>query len=139
MMRRWTLGTVMPILATLLYTGAAPAATPSTAVCALQQAAACGAVEACDRMLPAGVNLPALMRLDVAAGVIESRADDGAIRKSKIASSSTAEGALVLQGIDGGHAWAMRVDERSGEFTLSVLRDGEAFIGFGVCSAKILE
>ena len=41
------------------------------------------------RALPAGVNLTALMRFDVDAGIIESRLENGDVRSSKIASSST--------------------------------------------------
>ena len=117
----------------------ASAETPKQAICAVQQAVACGSFEACERALPAGVNLPALMRFDVGAGIIESRHENGDIRTSKVTSSSTEGEALVLQGVDHGHPWAMRVNTKSGEFTLTVLREGEGILGFGVCSAKILE
>jgi len=117
----------------------ASAAPPKAAMCAVQQAVACGAYEACERALPAAVNLPALMRFDVDAGIIESRRENGDVRTSKIASSSAEKEALVLQGIDGGHPWSMRVNIKQGQFTLAVLREDEAFIGFGVCSAKILK
>jgi len=117
----------------------ASAAAPKEAVCALQQAVACGSFEECERALPAAFNLPALMRFDVEAGTIESRSENGDVRTSKIASSSAEKGSLVLQGIDGGHPWAMRVDAVNGRFTLTVLREEESFSGFGVCSAKILK
>ena len=80
----------------------ASAEAPTAAICAVQQAVACGAFETCERALPAAVNLPALMRVDVDAGVIESRNENGDIRTSKIASSSTEGEALLLQGVDGG-------------------------------------
>jgi hypothetical protein len=117
----------------------ASAAEPKEAICAVQQAVACGPGEACELALPAAVNLPALMRFDVDAGIIESRRENGDVRTSKIASSSAEKEALVLQGIDGGHPWAMRVNTKNGGFTLTVLREGEAIVGFGVCSAKILK
>jgi hypothetical protein len=117
----------------------ASAATPNEAICTVQQAVACGSFEACERALPAAVNLPALMRFDVDARTIESRRENGDVRTSKIASSSTDDEALVLQGVDGGHPWAMRVNTKNGGFTLTVLREDEGFIGFGVCSANILK
>ena len=135
---RFSIFTVACMLAAFLCATSALAEEPSEAICALQQAAACGEVEVCERALPAAVNLPALMKFDVKDGVVESRFDNGELRSSKISSSSRAEGALILQGIDGSHPWAMRVDATTGEFTLSVLREGEAFVGFGVCSSKIL-
>ncbi len=121
--------------------GALPASAdvPKQAICAVQQAVACGAFETCERALPAGVNLPALMRFDLDAGTIESRHENGAIRTSKIASSSTEKGALLLQGVDASHPWAMRVNTTSGAFTLTVLHETEGFLGFGVCSGKILQ
>jgi hypothetical protein len=117
----------------------ASAEAPTGAICAVQQAVACGAFEACERALPAAVNLPPLMRFDVGAGIIESRHENGAIRTSKIASSSTEGEALVLQGLDGGHPWAIRVNTKNGGFTLTVLREGEGFLGFGECSANLLD
>ena len=117
----------------------ASAVTPKDAVCALQQAIACGPYESCERALPEAVNLPALMRFDLDAGTIESRFEGGAVRASKIASSSSEGDVLILQGVDAGHPWAIRVDTGDGRFTLNVLRDDEAFVGFGVCSARILE
>jgi len=117
----------------------ASAQTPKEAICAVQQAVVCGSVTPCERALPAAANLPALMRLEVEKGVIESRHENGEVRTSKIASSSTHEDGLVLQGNDDGHPWAARVNTESGQFTLSVVRDDEGYIGFGVCSAKILK
>ena len=125
--------------AVALWAPIASAEAPKQAICAMQQAVVCGSVEVCERVLPAAVNLPALMRFDVAAGVIESRRENGDVRTSKIAASSDESDALVLNGIDDGHPWAMRVDVESGNFTLTVLRAEEGFLGFGVCSAKILD
>jgi hypothetical protein len=126
-------------VAAMIGSVSASAETPNDAVCAVQQAVVCGAFEACERALPAGVNLPALMRFNVDTGIIESRHENGEIRKSKISSSSTEGKALLLHGVDAGHPWAIRVNTENGAFTLTVLREDEGFLGFGVCSAKILE
>jgi hypothetical protein len=126
-------------VAVAIFALSASAAAPKESICALQQAVACGSFEECERALPAAMNLPALMRLDVEAGIIESRSENGDVRTSKIASSSTEKEALILQGNDGGHPWAIRVNTKNGRFTLTVLREDEAFTGFGVCSAKILK
>ena len=92
-----------------------------------------------ERALPAAVNLPALLRIDTGEKVILSRLDDGTVRTSKIASSSSVGAALVMQGNDDGRPWAMRVNTEKGNFTLGVLREDETFTAFGVCSATILE
>lgn len=126
-------------VAVMIWSFSASAATPKQAICALQQAVACGSFESCERALPEAVNLPALMRFDVDGGTIESRLENGEVRASKIESSSSEGSALILQGADGGHPWAIRVDTEDGRFTLTVLREEEAFVGFGVCSAKILD
>lgn len=126
-------------IAASLWALPASAQAPDAAICSLQQAIACTPLEPCERALPAAVNLPALLRFDVSDGVIESRREDGAVRTSKIDSSSDHSDALVLQGNDDGHPWAMRIDRKDGSFTLNVLRGDEAFVGFGVCSAKMLK
>jgi hypothetical protein len=134
------LGTVLAVvMGVSMFSLSAKAEAPNEGICAVQQAVACGAFEACERALPAAVNLPALVRFNVKTATIESKRETGGIRTSKIGSSSTEGDSLVLQGVDEGRPWALRVSTKTGQFTLSVLGDDEGYIGFGVCSAKILE
>ena len=62
------------VAATALSAVPAAAEAPNKALCTVQQAVACGAFEACERMLPGAVNLPALMLFDVDAGTIPANA-----------------------------------------------------------------
>ena len=116
----------------------ARAETPEQAVCAVQQAVVCSPYEPCERTLPGALNLPALMMVNHAKGVIETKRESGEIRESKIASSSTHPNAVVLQGNDKGAPWGLRIDTEQGRFVFSGIKEDQTFAGFGVCSYKIL-
>jgi hypothetical protein len=118
----------------------APAhAAPEIAICAVEQAIACPPFAPCERNLPGAVNLPALLKIDRPAGVILSRREAGDERSSKIESESGDENSHVLQGVDDGNPWSIRIDLNTGRFSLSSAQPDTGYIAFGLCSANILK
>ena len=126
-------------VALLAMTAAARADDMAPAICALEQTIACSPFEECERSLPGAVNLPVLMRVDPAAGVIVSRTEAGAERRSAIASTSVSGDDLMLTGTDEGNPWSLRASTVTGRFSLVVLHADATFIGFGVCSRSLLQ
>jgi len=118
--------------------GEALAAAAEKAICAVEQTIACAPFEKCERSLPSAVNLPVLLKIDRAAGVILSRTQTGVERSSKIGSESGDDAHHVMQGVEGGEPWSMRVDLKTGRFTLANVQPDAGYVAFGVCSAKIL-
>jgi hypothetical protein len=124
----------------LAFSVALPAhAAPERAICAVEQAIACPPFEPCERNLPGAVNLPTLMKIDRPAGVIISRREAGDARSSKIESESGDENSHVLQGVDDGNPWSVRIDLTTGRFTLTSAQPDTGYVAFGLCSAGILE
>lgn len=128
-MRRVVL--LLPVLA------AAPAAAAGPAICAVEQAVLCPRHEECQRSLPAAINLPALLRLDPDARVVEARLDDGTVRTSAVSSVIEADGVTLMHGADDDLPWSMTVSMASGAFTLVVADGAAGYVTFGVCSRAL--
>lgn len=117
-----------------LALSAVPAAAQGPAVCAVEQAILCPRFEECARNLPAAINLPALLRIDPAAKLMESRMNDGAVRTSPISAVIEAGGSMLMQGADDDLPWSMTVDLAAGAFTLVVADEEAGYVAVGVCS-----
>lgn len=117
----------------------AEAAAPDMAICAVEQAIVCPPFEACERSLPGAVNLPTLLKIDRPAGVIVSRREAGGERSSKIGSEAGDDAHHILQGVDEGAPWSIRIDLETGRFVLTSAQAEAGYVGFGLCSARILE
>lgn len=115
------------------------ASAPQTAVCAVEQAIACPPFEPCERSLPGAFNLPALIKIDRPAGTVLSRLDTGEERASLIGSEDGDDTMHVLQGVDQGHPWSLRVSLETGRFTLTVAEADTGFVAFGVCSTALAQ
>jgi hypothetical protein len=128
---------ILSILPLLLAAGAAAA--DGVAICAIEQAIACPRFDACERSLPAGINLPTLLRLDPAAGTMEARLDDGTLRRSPVSTVIEAEGSTLMQGADDDLPWSLTVDSASGAFSLVVADEDAGYVAFGVCSRALAQ
>lgn len=83
--------------------------------------------------------MPALVKLDHSNGVIISRMAAGDKRTSEIGGGEDLEDGYALFGVDNGAPWSLRVNAETGRFSFASPQADEGFIGFGVCSSKILQ
>jgi hypothetical protein len=120
-----------------LLVAAGAAAADGPAVCAVEQAIMCPRFEECARGLPAAVNLPSLLRVDPAAMTLESRLDDGSVRRSSVSAMIEAGGSTLLQGADDDLPWSMTVETTTGAFSLVVADEAAGYVAFGVCSRAL--
>ena len=116
----------------------AQAAAAQKAICAVEQTVVCEPFKSCERVLPGAVNLPVLLKIDRSAGVILSRRESGEERSSKIGAEAGDDDFHVLQGIDAGSPWNIRVDLKSGRFVLTSAQPDAGFVAFGLCSSTLL-
>lgn len=116
---------------------AAPAVAGGPAICAVEQAILCPRYEECARGLPSAVNLPALLRLDPEAKVMEARLDDGSVRTSPISALIEAGSTTLMHGADSDLPWSMTVSMETGTFTLVVADEEAGYVAFGVCSRAL--
>lgn len=123
----------------LAVAGGARADSGAPAICAVEQTIACTPHEECQRNLPGAVNLPVLMRVDPAAGVIVSRTETGEERRSAISATVESGEDLFLSGVDEGNPWSLRASTLTGRFTLAVLTGEDSILAYGVCSRSLLQ
>lgn len=121
-----------------LFGGFSAQAAPDTAICAIQQVVACQEFENCERALPGAVNLPVLMKIDRAKGVIVSRRESGEERTSKIGTDMGDDAVHILQGAEDGRPWSLRVKLDTGAFTLTSADSDVGYVAFGLCSSSLL-
>lgn len=119
-----------------LLMGTSAQAQQADAICAVEQIIACEAFQPCERSLPGGVNMPALIKIDHSNGVVLSRTSAGGDRTSKIAMTEALDGGYVISGVDDGNGWSFRLADENGRFTFVSAHDGVAFSGFGVCASE---
>ncbi len=117
----------------------AAADTIDQAICAVEQVTACPAFEPCERTLPGAVDLPALIKIDRTAKVVVSQHGNGEMRTSPIGFEAESDDALILQGMEDGLAWSMRVSLETERFAFVAAREDIGFTAFGVCSSSLLE
>ncbi|MGD9294827.1 MAG: hypothetical protein PVI41_08090 [Roseobacter sp.] len=123
-------------VACALVMGTAAHAQPADAICAVEQIIACEAFQPCERSLPGGVNMPALIKLDHTNGVVVSRTMAEGDRTSAIAMTEELDIGYVISGVDEGNGWSFRLAEENGRFTFATAHDGVAYVGFGVCASE---
>jgi len=121
------LGIAWPAAAAGKYDGSAPM------ICAVTAMSECTADGKCERSAPQeGNTLPTFIRVDLGAKTLSTT--DGSGRKTEIKGSSTADGQLMLQGIENGKAWNMVVKSDTGRWGGSVVEDDGSFALFGSCT-----
>ncbi len=109
------------------------------AVCAVEQIIACEAFKPCERTLPGGLNMPALIKIDHEAGVVVSLASEAGDRTSPIKDVEELEDGYAIHGVDRGHLWSIVYNTETSRFTFASPRQDIGFMGFGVCASKILD
>jgi hypothetical protein len=130
----------------LLSMGLAPAAWASdfdgsrALVCAPTDMFECARGVPCMRATADEINIPGFIHVDFSKktihGTIRGKADT-----SRIMNLTKVAGATILQGVDGGHAWSILIDQGSGKMSMGVnaATDGGHPVGFsilGACTAR---
>ena len=103
-------------------------------ICAVSETALCRANEECIEGSVEVVDLPALLRLNLAKKTIASTRLSGEQRTSTINAVNKSKHNLILQGVQEGSGWSMTIDQKNGQMSVSSSLDGEGYIAFGVCT-----
>jgi hypothetical protein len=103
-------------------------------ICALVDLHSCVLGEACQRESAAALNLPTVVKVDIAAKTIVGQRMDGPGQTTSIGNVQRNDQGLVLQGVDGQRSWNAVIDGDGGLSLAAVGPDG-AFLIFGECAA----
>jgi hypothetical protein len=80
------------------------------------------------------INAPLFIKIDFAAGSISGTRPDGSQLSTPIKRTVRLDGALILQGDEGGRGWTVDIGKESGVMTVTLAEDGAAIVIFGACT-----
>ena len=105
---------------------------PGPWLCAPTEEIACEESGKCDTNAFESLNLPPFIKIDLVSkqmsGTEEGRAEAAAVERVE-----RVEGRLILQGVQDGRGWSVVIVEESGNMTLSVSGEDNAWVAFGDC------
>jgi hypothetical protein len=114
------------------YDGSAPL------ICAATAVTQCEAEGRCQNGTAAGVNFPALFKVDASAMKLrnlQAEAEAGQQGKeSSIRNVDHANGKMILSGAEGERGWSVLIHEGTGKMSAAVSGNGEGFVIFGQCA-----
>ena len=103
-------------------------------VCAATEATQCKETETCIQG-PAGLfDLPVMFRVNFQDKIVESIREGGERRKSQIARVESRGDTIIFQGADETTAWIGTIQKSNGSMTVTIAREGHAFVVFGSCA-----
>ena len=102
-------------------------------LCALMEATRCSP-DGCVTDDPAVWNIPQFIEIDLVARRLQTTAASGENRATPITTLVREEGHIYIQGIEGGRAFSIVIDEGSGRLISATAASGGASSVFGACT-----
>jgi len=125
------------VLAGLLLAGTAyadPLTGVNRFVCAASQVQICLERDTCYAASPWELDVPEFVVIDLDKNTISTTESSGDERSTEFSKATKDEGAIFLQGIEGGRAFSFVIDEATGYMSAAVARDGIVVSVFGACT-----
>ena len=125
------------VLAGLLLAGSAyadPLTGVNKFVCATAQVQICLEGDTCYSTSAWEIGVPDFVVIDLKKSLISTTKSSGEDRSTKFTTVVNDEGTIVLQGMEGGRAFSLVIDEATGFLTAAVARDGFVVSVFGACT-----
>lgn len=103
-------------------------------VCAALVVVACWDDGECEEGMPAELNVPQFIEIDLKAKRLSTTRASGENRSSPFTHFKREDGEIVLQGHEGGRAFSFVIAEGSGRASVAVASDGRNVSVFGACT-----
>jgi len=103
-------------------------------VCAAMLVVACGESGDCEEAMPAELNVPQFIEIDLKQKRLSTTKASGENRSTPILTLKRENGTIVLQGYEAGRAFSFVISEADGRASIAVARDGLGVSVFGACT-----
>jgi hypothetical protein len=120
------------VIGLLPWSGVSAADEPGPWLCTPTEEITCVETGECDTDAFESLNLPPFIKIDLVAKQM-SGADEGITEAAGVERVERVDGRVILQGVQHGRGWSMVIVEESGNMTLSVSGEDDAWVAFGDC------
>ena len=103
-------------------------------ICSISEAQACVPFEGCKRVPPRELNVPTMMRVDLAKREMASASMLDKGRKETIEGVKEMETAYYMHGQQEERSWSAAVSKQDGVLSVNISGVGESFVLFGQCA-----
>lgn len=106
----------------------------SQLLCAPRNVTHCSSGGDCDSGPPDSYNIPDFIQIDLDRELIYTTEASGESLSTPVQHFSRVDGVIYLQGVEGGRAYSMVIDETTGDVSMTVASHGETAATFGTCT-----
>lgn len=103
-------------------------------LCSAAQATVCGDDGTCETALPWSWNVPQFIEVDLAGKALRTTKASGENRSTPIETLKRDQGWIFVQGVEGGRAFSLAIEEDTGLVSIAVARRGLTVSVFGACT-----
>jgi len=103
-------------------------------LCSVLHSDVCLPDDGCATVEPDALKIPQFIQIDARSGNLSTTPTSGENRQTKAETVSRSDGQLILQGIEGGRAFSLFIDEASGDATFASAADGVSLNVFAACT-----
>lgn len=103
-------------------------------LCSAAQAAICTDYGDCETAAPWDLNIPQFIEVNLKDKTLATTKASGENRSTPIRTLVREDGQIILQGVEGGRAFSFMINEKTGDLSVAVAREGKAVAVFGECT-----
>lgn len=105
-------------------------------LCSTLEVTACAADAGCDQLLPADLNIPRFLVVDVAARTLATTPASGENRSTTVQVARREAGRIILQGYESGRAFSLLIEEATGRASFAAAGEGRSVTVFAACTPQ---
>ena len=106
----------------------------SQLLCAPRNVTHCSSGGDCESGPPDDYNIPDFIRIDLERELLLTTEASGESLSTPVQHFTRVDGAIYLQGVEGGRAYSLVIVEATGDVAMAVASDGETATTFGTCT-----
>lgn len=105
-------------------------------LCSVLEVTACAAGVGCDPVLPADLNMPQFVVVDLAEKQLATTAASGENRATPLQTIRREAGLVIVQGHEAGRAFSLLIDEATGRASFASAAEARSVTVFAACTPQ---
>lgn len=105
-------------------------------LCSVLEVTACVAAAGCDQLLPADLNMPQFVIVDLPGKKLGTTPASGENRSTPVQTIRRESGLVVVQGNEAGRAFSLLIDEATGRASFASAAESRSVTAFAACTPQ---